>query len=438
MRHHEGTLRTKPVPILTMTSDQGSNLFATHVHLAYTIGLRLVYFPDINHIEANVENGIFDAIGFGHLTEKSFFLSRLHHAPKRSEGRWHVQIKYAFKVGGLEAIAAKGKSDPGLPEADGTGVAGGVLLGFKILAQQHVPLEAVNLAMDQRFQIGDLLKHGRFSDVYLATHRTDGAPAVLKRPKSLVWGAVLSEVMFLERCKHPHVVQLMDVFGGANRILLAFKFAGQPLVPHPECKSWGQTEKALIMKQVLTALEFLHEKSVIHRDVRPCNILIQTCPIHIVLSDFSQCMISLPGFLSQPWCEQAAATLNYAAPEFLLGCGCIDDLVDLWSCGCVFAQLLLGKPLWNETNSKSMLKCMWKLLGSPSPEDLSVMQSYPSWQPQFASPVVNTWDQAICKNGSSEDAWDLVRKLLQWSPGRPPKFKHEAIPTKPIHIAIVL
>ena len=123
MRLREGSLLTKPVPVLTMTSDQGSNLFATYVHLAYTVGLRLVYFPDINHIESNVENGIFEAINFGHLTEKSLFLSRLHHGPRRSEGRWHVQIKYAFKVGGPEAAAAKGKSDPGLTEVDGAGVA---------------------------------------------------------------------------------------------------------------------------------------------------------------------------------------------------------------------------------------------------------------------------------------------------------------------------
>ena len=94
----EGCLLNQPVPILTMTSDQGSNLFATYVHLSYTVGLRLVYFPDINHIESNVENGIFPAINFGHLTEKSLFLAKLHHAPKRSEGRWHSQIKQAFEV----------------------------------------------------------------------------------------------------------------------------------------------------------------------------------------------------------------------------------------------------------------------------------------------------------------------------------------------------
>ena len=136
---HEGSLLFKPVPILTMTSDQGSNLFATYVHLAYTIGLRLVYFADINHIESNVENGIFEVINFGHLIEKSLFLARLHHAPKRSEGRWHSQIKNAFEVGRLESQLARdgwtwgccghiilngfhghlipGKSDPGMSDA---------------------------------------------------------------------------------------------------------------------------------------------------------------------------------------------------------------------------------------------------------------------------------------------------------------------------------
>lgn len=113
---------TKPVPILTMTSDQGSNFFASYVHLAYTIGLRLVYFPDMNHIESNVENGIFDAINFSHLTEKSLFLARLHHAPKRSEGRWHSQIKFAFQVSQLDVVATKGKSNPGLTEVDRLGV----------------------------------------------------------------------------------------------------------------------------------------------------------------------------------------------------------------------------------------------------------------------------------------------------------------------------
>ena len=66
---------TKPVPILTMTSDQGSNLFATYVHLAYTTRLRLVYFLDINHLEANVENRIFEVINFDHLSAKSLFLA---------------------------------------------------------------------------------------------------------------------------------------------------------------------------------------------------------------------------------------------------------------------------------------------------------------------------------------------------------------------------
>ena len=110
-----------------------------------------------------------------------------------------------------------------------------------------------------------------------------------------------------------------------------------------------------------------------------------------------------------------------------MGCSSIDDRVDLWACGCVVAALLMGKLLWNETNSKGVLKCVRKLLGNPSPEDVSVMQSYPAWQPELASRIEPTRDQVARKDGSSEDALDLAWTLLQWTPGRPPEFKHEAI-----------
>ena len=110
------------MPILTKTTDQGSNLFATYIHLAYTIGLRAFWFPDINHVESNVETGVFEAINFEHLAEKSLFLARLHHAPKRSEGRWHSQIKHAFEVGRPDAVATTRTSEPGSSEADGLGL----------------------------------------------------------------------------------------------------------------------------------------------------------------------------------------------------------------------------------------------------------------------------------------------------------------------------
>ena len=102
------------------------------------------------------------------------------------------------------------------------------------------------------------------------------------------------------------------------------------------------------------------------------------------------------------------------------------------------AQLLLGRPLWSEITSKGVLRCMRIALGNPSPEDVSIMGTYPAWQPHFADPRKATWDQVTCKNESTEVAWDLAWKLLQWSPARPPEFKHKAIPAKAIHIIYVV
>ena len=71
-------------------------------------------------MESNVGDGVFEAINFAHLSEKSLFLAILHHAPKRSEGRWHSQIKHAFEVGRLDAVATTRTSEPGSSEADET------------------------------------------------------------------------------------------------------------------------------------------------------------------------------------------------------------------------------------------------------------------------------------------------------------------------------
>ena len=331
----------------------------------------------------------------------------------------------------MGVAATKGTSDPGLSEADGTGVVGDALLGFKLLSQQHGSDTGL---VDQLFQVDQQLKDGHFSKVFLATHRTVGTQVVLKRYKTGVWWALLSEVLFLERCKHPNVVQLMDVFCESGQAILAFKFAGQPLFPLPrESKSWERREKAFIMKQVLLALACLHEKSVIHQDVRPSSILINLPPIHVCLSGFNHCRISQSGFDAQPW---AAASLNYTAPELLLGCRSIDYSVDLWAFGVVLAQLFMGKPLMNEQCSKKVLKNWFKLLGSPSPEEVLILESYPSWRSQFAILVEAKVPLSRC--GFTEDVLDLVQKLLLWSPGRPPEFKFEAILAKAIHMEFVL
>ena len=85
-----------PPSVLSFTADQGPENFAMYVHLAFHVGLRVVYFPDLNHIESNLDDGLFTALGLGHMDAKSRFLGRLHRGPQKSPGHWHAQIQNAF------------------------------------------------------------------------------------------------------------------------------------------------------------------------------------------------------------------------------------------------------------------------------------------------------------------------------------------------------
>ena len=87
-----------PPAVLCLTGDQDSETFAAYVHLSFHELLHLVYFSDLNHIEHNVDGGVLEAQNMSFLDDKSRHLCRLHHGPKKGEGHWHGQIKYALEV----------------------------------------------------------------------------------------------------------------------------------------------------------------------------------------------------------------------------------------------------------------------------------------------------------------------------------------------------
>jgi len=96
----QGSIReTGKLPlVLCLTTDQG--LFRAYVHLAYTERLRVAWFPDMNHMDANLDKTLLEALNLSHCTEKVQFLSRLNRGPNKAAGRWFGQIRRAFQVCG--------------------------------------------------------------------------------------------------------------------------------------------------------------------------------------------------------------------------------------------------------------------------------------------------------------------------------------------------
>jgi hypothetical protein len=84
--------------VLTITSDQASMMFAAANYLTYSCRLRMVWFPDINHIESNAEKAVFVAAGIQQINEKVSFLARLPYGPRKDAGHWHSQMRQAFEA----------------------------------------------------------------------------------------------------------------------------------------------------------------------------------------------------------------------------------------------------------------------------------------------------------------------------------------------------
>ncbi|KAG6830089.1 MAPK protein hog1 [Tricholoma furcatifolium] len=161
--------------------------------------------------------------------------------------------------------------------------------------------------------------------------------------------------------------------------------------------------------QILRGLKYVHSAGVVHRDLKPSNILVnENCDLRIC--DFGLARIQDPqmtGYVS---------TRYYRAPEIMLTWQKYDVAVDIWSTGCIFAEMLEGKPLFPGKDHVNQFSIITELLGTP-PDDvieticsentLRFVQSLPKRERVPFSQKLRTDDP---------DALDLLEKMLVFDP----------------------
>ncbi|KAF8819258.1 putative cell-cycle-associated protein kinase CDK [Cardiosporidium cionae] len=179
-----------------------------------------------------------------------------------------------------------------------------------------------------------------------------------------------------------------------------------------------------IMQQLLCALQYCHKNNVIHRDVKSANLLMDFDGT-LKLADFG-----LARFydINIPQLTNRVITLWYRPPELLLGGESYGTPVDLWSVGCILGELLCSTPLFAANKESQMLKTIAERLGIPSEKNCRALKSLPMWNQIELNPIhpdhpyhLND-DSSLLqetikkKNGAGEKGWDLLKKLLAWSP----------------------
>ncbi|KAL9326387.1 hypothetical protein ACSQ67_007032 [Phaseolus vulgaris] len=231
-----------------------------------------------------------------------------------------------------------------------------------------VPLRA------DAFEKLEKIGQGTYSSVFRAKEIETGKIVALKKvrfdnfePESVRFMA--REIMILRRLDHPNIIKLEGLITSrlSCSIYLVFEYMEHDitgLLSRPEIK-FSESQIKCYMKQLLSGLEHCHSRGVMHRDIKGSNLLVNNEGI-LKVADFGLANFSNSGN-KQPLTSRVV-TLWYRPPELLLGSTDYGPSVDLWSVGCVFAELLIGKPILQGRTEVEQLHKIFKLCGSPPEE----------------------------------------------------------------------
>jgi len=224
------------------------------------------------------------------------------------------------------------------------------------------------------FEKLEKIGQGTYSSVFQAREVETGRMVALKKvrvenfqPESIRFMA--REIMILRRLNHPNIMKLEGLITSrlSSSIYLVFEYMEHDLaglIASPDIQ-FSEEQVKCYMTQLLCGIEHCHLRGIMHRDIKASNILVNNEGV-LKLGDFGLANVISPKN-RQPLTSRVV-TLWYRPPELLMGSTNYGVTVDLWSVGCVFAELLIGKPILKGRTEVEQLHKIFKLCGSPPEE----------------------------------------------------------------------
>ncbi|PIA47138.1 hypothetical protein AQUCO_01400085v1 [Aquilegia coerulea] len=222
------------------------------------------------------------------------------------------------------------------------------------------------------FEKLDKIGQGTYSSVYRARDLETGKIVALKKvrfvnmdPESVRFMA--REIHILRKLDHPNVIKLEGLVTSrmSSSLYLVFEYMEHDLagLAASQEKRFTEPQIKCYMQQLLCGLEHCHSRGILHRDIKGSNLLIDDNGI-LRIADFGLATFFNPDRV-QPMTSRVV-TLWYRPPELLLGATEYGVGVDLWSAGCILAELFAGKPIMPGRTEVEQMHKIFKLCGSPS------------------------------------------------------------------------
>ncbi|KAL7411870.1 putative cell division cycle 2 [Mrakia frigida] len=288
------------------------------------------------------------------------------------------------------------------------------------------------------------IEEGSYGVVFRAREKATGEIVALKKlkleeEKNGFPITSLREVMALMVCRHENVVGVREIVVGdtLTQVFIVMDFIEHDLksllslMPTP----FLQSEVKTLLHQLLSATAHCHTNWILHRDLKTSNLLMNNRGM-IKVADFG-----LARKFGEPLGDmtQLVVTLWYRSPELLLGATEYSTAVDMWSIGCIFAELMLKEPLFQGKGELDQIAQIFKTLGHPSEN------SWPGWTSLPLAKSLNVSGSQYSNLRSrfrflTEAGMDLMNRLLCYDPEsrisaeeamRHPYFTESPLPKHP-------
>jgi len=324
------------------------------------------------------------------------------------------------------------------------------------------PILEVDRKVTRRYDIGQKLGKGAYGVVWKATERHSGQVVALKKIFDAFQNATdaqrtYREIIFLQQMgTHENIIRLDEVVRADNDrdIYLVFEFMETDLHAAIRANILEDVHKQYIMYQSFKALMYMHSAQLVHRDMKPANLLLNAeCLMKVADFGLARSLV-VDDHVAEGICTDYVATRWYRAPEILVASQKYGTPVDLWSLGCIFAEMLGGEPTFTGKTTLNQIEKIVDHLGMPTEEDKHALQSVYTESlisscfadeptPQSATPARSTprvppparcnkevlalWRQRYQR--ASDEAIDLLALLLVLNPNK--RMAAESLLTHP-------
>ncbi|XP_041457074.1 mitogen-activated protein kinase 3-like [Lytechinus variegatus] len=232
----------------------------------------------------------------------------------------------------------------------------------------------------------------------------------------------LREIKILTRFSHENIIDIKDIIKADTVDSMRDVYIVQTLMETDlykllKAQPLSNEHICYFLYQILRGLKYIHSANVLHRDLKPSNLLLNTtCDLKIC--DFGLARIADPGHDHTGFLTEYVATRWYRAPEIMLNSKGYTKSIDIWSVGCILAEMVSQRPIFPGKHYLDQLNHILGIIGTPTPDDLKCIINVKARSYLQGLPIKEKVPFGVMYPKACKKAVDLLDKMLSFNPDK--------------------